>query len=72
MSNYRRGAHTIYEIKYHLVWMGEVPVSSTDGGGGPSGPRVGSADGSQSERTDREGARQQRPCTRGGVESSDP
>ncbi|MCS3753168.1 putative transposase [Salinibacter ruber] len=21
MSKYRRGAHTIYEIKYHLVWV---------------------------------------------------
>jgi len=21
MSNYRRGAHTIFEIKYHLVWV---------------------------------------------------
>lgn len=21
MSGYRRGSHTIYEIKYHLVWV---------------------------------------------------
>ena len=21
MSRYRRGSHTIYEIKYHLVWV---------------------------------------------------
>ena len=63
MSRYRRGAHTIFEIKYNLVRTGEVQVPSTDEGGGPSGSRAGSSEVSRFGRSNREGIRQQGSCS---------
>lgn len=69
MSNYRRGAHTIFEIKYHLVWVTKYRCRVLTGGS--PGSRVAMANVSGVGRSDREGACYQGSCTRVGVESSD-
>ena len=64
MADYRRGAHTLYEIKYHFVWVTKyryqvpLPRAARRGGRTRSGPDP--ADLPRARRSNR-----QRPCKPG-------
>jgi len=71
MSQYRRGSHTIYEIKYHLIRTGEVSVPRSEGRGRQSGTGADPSDVSQSECSNREGARWQGSCSHTRIRATD-